>query len=68
MKNKIKKFAAALTVAIVTAAAIFGMTSRSDAKISKSYKLSYEQALDSTDGTGDDDSNGGPQIPPDPNK
>ena len=64
MKNNLKHFAAALIVAIFTAVSIFGMTSKSDAKISKNYNLIYEQALDSTD----DDSNGGPQIPPDPNK
>lgn len=64
MKTSLKQFAAVLIIAVFTAVSIFGMTSKSDAKISKKYNLIYEQALDSTD----DDSNGGPQIPPDPNK
>lgn len=66
MKNKIKQFAAALIVAIITAVSIFGMTSKSDAKISSNHKLIYEQALDSTDGNGGDttDGNGGPTYPP----
>lgn len=64
MKTSLKHFAAVLIIAVFTAVSIFGMTTKSDAKISKKYNLIYEQALDSTD----DDSNGGPQIPPDPNK
>lgn len=66
MKNKLTQFAAALIVATFTAVSIFGMTSKSDAKISKNHKLIYEQSLDSTDGNGDDttDGSGGAGFPP----
>ncbi|MBN8570864.1 MAG: hypothetical protein J0M18_14645 [Ignavibacteria bacterium] len=58
MKNKVKQFAAALIVAIFTAVSIFGMTSKSDAKISKTYKPFYVHVSDSTDGNGDDTTDG----------
>ncbi|MBS1494836.1 MAG: hypothetical protein JST55_15080 [Bacteroidetes bacterium] len=66
MKTTIKQFAAALIIAVITSVSIFGFTSNSDAKISKSFKLSFAHLSDSTDGNGGDttDGSGGAGFPP----
>ncbi len=68
MKTTITQFAAAIAVVIFTAVSIFSMTAKSDTKINKTYKVTFEQNDDSTsdnNGNGKDttDGSGGTGIP-----
>ncbi|MBN8570515.1 MAG: hypothetical protein J0M18_12880 [Ignavibacteria bacterium] len=66
MKTNIKQFAAAIIVAIFTAVTIFSMTVKSETVSSKNYKPFYAHVSDSTEGNGNDttDGSGGTIIPP----
>lgn len=66
MKTNIKQVTAAIIVAIFTAVSIFSMTAKSDTLSSKNYKPFSVHISDSTEGNGDDttDGSGGPQVPP----